>query len=206
MNTKIHHAAKIIMLFSGLSIAQQTLAYTPHQTRHLKQTPTAITNQHYTPAINVSAWQLSGVMAARNRNKSWSASVNWIQQGPNNYQIRLFGPLGGGTVIVEKTHGRVAFIDGNRRSYSNSADKLLEQHTGVRLPVSNLYYWVRALPAPGAAHTQYDKNHLLSSLSQSGYNIHYSNYMMVNNKILPGKIHLQGHGVSVKFAIKRWRI
>lgn len=206
MNIKIHHAIKMIMLFSGLSTAQQTLAYTAQQANHNKHTTTAMTNQHYAPATHVSAWQLSGVMAARSRNKSWSASVNWTQQGSNNYQIRLFGPLGGGTVIVEKSHGRVAFIDGNRRSYSNSADKLLEQHTGVRLPVSNLYYWVRALPAPGAAHTQYDKNHLLISLSQSGYSIHYSNYMTVNNKILPGKIHLQGHGVSVKLAIKRWRI
>lgn len=158
-------------------------------------------------ASTVSSWELSGAMAARNKNKSWTASINWVQQGINRYQIRLFGPLGGGTIIVEKNGGVVTYADGPKKSSSNNADKLLEQHTGVRLPVQALYYWVRGLPAPGSVQSAtYDEAHHMTTLSQAGYTIRYSNYTSVSNTVLPGKISLQGHGVTIKLVIKHWRV
>ena len=51
---------------------------------------------------DIGSWDLSGALAAKNQNKAWTASLNWLQQGQNHYQIRLFGPLGSGTVLIEK--------------------------------------------------------------------------------------------------------
>lgn len=160
-----------------------------------------------TSAREISSWQISGAMAARNKKKGWSASLNWVQQGASQYQIRLFGPLGGGTVIVTKQDGVVTYADGPKKISSGNADELLMKETGVRLPVNNLYYWVRGLPAPGAVKSSHtDQNNNLSSLSQDSYTINYSNYTSVNNVSLPGKIQLQGHGVFIKLVIKHWKV
>lgn len=158
-------------------------------------------------ATTISSWNISGAMAARNKAKSWSASLNWQQQGINNYVIRLSGPLGGGTVLIEKQGSVVTYKDGPKSASSNSADELLQKQTGIRLPVNSLYYWVRGLPAPGAVQgAQHDNANHLTSLQQSGYNINYLGYTRVGKADLPSKITLQGHGVAIKLVIKRWNV
>lgn len=153
----------------------------------------------------LSSWDLSGAIAARNKKRGWTATLNWLQQGPNQYQIRLFGPLGGGSVIVEKRGSVVTFRDGPKKVSSNNADELLQRKTGIRLPVKNLYYWVRGLPAPGGIQSpHYDANHYLISFNQAGYNINYTAYTFIGGMHLPSKIRLQGHGLLIKLVIKHW--
>lgn len=155
----------------------------------------------------ISSWELSGAMAAKSQNKAWSASLNWLQKGINNYQMRLFGPLGSGTVLIEKRGNTVTYRDGPKTASSRDASQLLLQQTGIRLPVNNLYYWVRGIPAPGAVQgVKRDRYNHLSELKQAGYTITYSSYTSVKGKDLPAKISLQGHGVSIKLVIKRWKI
>ena len=157
-------------------------------------------------ATAVSSWEISGAIAAREKAKGWSASLNWLQQGPDRYQIRLFGPLGGGTVIIEKQDGTITYVDGPKKFSSHSADELLQQQTGIRLPVSDLYYWVRGMPAPGSIQaSQYENAHLVT-FKQGGYTIDYANYTTVSGVDLPGKIQLQGHGAVIKLVIKKWRV
>jgi len=154
-----------------------------------------------------SSWELSGAMAAKSKRKAWSASVNWMQRGAGSYQIRLFGPLGSGTVLISRQGGTVTFRDGPKSATSSNADELLSKQTGVRLPVSNLYYWVRGLPAPGAVQSaQRDSANRLVQLRQSGYTIQYLGYSMNGKTALPTSIRLQGNGVFIKLVIKRWRI
>lgn len=156
---------------------------------------------------SISSWELSGAMAARGKKKSWTASVNWLQNGPGSYQIRLFGPLGSGTVMIDKKGGVVTLRDGPKRVSSSSADALLQKETGVGLPVANLYYWVRGLPAPGAVQTaQRDPQNRLVLLRQSGYTIQYLGYSAVGKAALPSQIRLQGNNIFIKMVIKKWRV
>lgn len=156
---------------------------------------------------SLSSWELSGAMAARGKKKSWTASVNWLQNGPGSYQIRLFGPLGSGTVMIDKKGSVVTLRDGPKKVSSSSADALLRKETGIGLPVANLYYWVRGLPAPGAVQTaQRDPNKRLLLLRQAGYTIQYLGYSAVGKAALPSHIRLQGHDIFIKMVIKKWRI
>lgn len=158
-------------------------------------------------ASKISSWELSGAMAAKSASKGWTASLNWLQQGPNQYQMRLYGPLGGGTVLVEKKGAAVTYVDGPQRVSSTNPDELLQKQTGIRLPVRNLYYWVRGLPAPGSVQaSQHDANGNLTALSQNGYTIHYGGYRTVNNISLPSKVQLQGHGTTIKLVVKHWQV
>lgn len=155
----------------------------------------------------VSSWVVTGAMAAKNQQKSWTASVNWQQQGANKYQIRLFGPLGGGTVLIEKDGNLVTLKDGPKTKTANNADELLQSETGIRLPVSKLYYWVRGIPAPGKVQSaKYDEYNHLTYLKQSGYTVEYLRYTSVKNIDLPSKITMQGNGITIKFVIKNWSV
>lgn len=169
--------------------------------------PESIGQASATQISDLTSWDLSGAIAARNQRKSWTASLNWLQQGAESYQIRLMGPLGGGTVMIEKHNGMITFRDGPKTISSKDADKLLFTQTGVRLPVSHLYYWVRGIPAPGKAGQKHAVGHQqVSQFNQDGYNVMYSQYMKVRDLILPSKIKLEGHGVLIKLVIKRWKV
>lgn len=153
----------------------------------------------------VSSWTIKGAMAAKTKSKGWSATMNWVQHGPSSYQIRLMGPLGGGTVLIEKQGSTITFHDGPKTSTSTNAEELLLKQTGVRLPVNNLYYWVRGLPAPGGVSSEkHDEYNHLTRLQQAGYTIDFTKYTSVKGIDLPSMIRLEGNGVMVKVVIKSW--
>jgi outer membrane lipoprotein LolB len=133
--------------------------------------------------------------------------MNWIQHGPNAYQIRLMGPLGSGTVLIDQKGNTITFQDGAKKITSHNADELLAQQTGIKLPVNNLYYWVRGLPAPGpVVAEQRDQNNHLAQLKQSGYTINFAKYTSIKGLDLPALIHLEGNGVMIKVVIQNWII
>ncbi len=151
------------------------------------------------------SWEISGAISARAKNKGWSASLNWLQQGSSRYQMRLFGPLGSGTVIINKNGHQIIYRDGPKTISSTNAEELLHLQTGIRLPVHNLYYWVRGLPAPGGIQLAKYEQGRLSLLKQGNYYIQYLGYTTVGNAVLPTNIRLQGNGVLIKLVIKRWK-
>lgn len=154
-------------------------------------------------ASKISSWELSGAMAARTKNKGWSASLNWIQRGPSQYQIRLSGPIGSGTMIISRQGGSVTLRDGPKTVSSSNGESLLRQQTGISLPVSNLYYWVRGIPAPsGVQGEKRDQAGRLAVLRQGGYTIQYLQY---SSSGLPTNIRMQGNGVFIKLAINSWK-
>lgn len=154
---------------------------------------------------SVSSWEIQGALAAKSQAKGWSAAMNWVQRGPGSYQIRLMGPLGGGAVLINKEGGNVTFQDGAKKASSANADELLFKQTGIRLPVNNLYYWVRGLPAPGNIQAdKHDEYNHLTQLKQNGYFIDFTQYTSVKGIDLPSIIRLEGQGVMVKVIIKKW--
>ncbi|WP_419419528.1 lipoprotein insertase outer membrane protein LolB [Legionella sp. D16C41] len=154
-----------------------------------------------------SSWNLSGALAVRSQNKASTASINWYQRGAGSYQIRLFGPLGSGTIMIAKRGGVITLQDGAKVARSSNAEQLLLQQTGIRLPVSSLYYWVRGLPAPGGVQSaQRDSGNRLLLLRQGGYTIQYLGYRSVGKTVLPTHIRLQGNGVFIKLVINHWSV
>lgn len=158
-------------------------------------------------AEEIKAWHISGALAARGNNKSVTASFNWRQTGPENYQIHLYGPLGGGSVLINRSAGMTTYKDGPKKDTDTNAARLFKRETGVALPVEHLYYWIRGLAAPGgiqAAHR--DAAGSLQSFQQAGYHVACSNYMEAHGLRLPGKIQIQGPHVMIKVVVKGWRV
>lgn len=190
-----------------LSFCLLTACAPPRPAEQLPENKVIPLEKRKAETATVSSWEIHGAMAAKNKSKGWSATMNWVQNGPGSYQIRLMGPLGGGTVLIDRKGSTITFKDGPKTTTSTNADELLLKQTGIRLPVNNLYYWVRGLPAPGGIQSEkHDKYNHLTQLRQSGYTIEFTKYTSVKGIDLPSMIRLEGNGVMVKVVIKNWTV
>lgn len=207
-NQKTNSAAKQLTAHGKLQTEQDTITSAEEKiAQDSKITKGKILNSNTSGAAKISSWEISGAMAARSKNKGWSASLNWLQRGPSQYQMRLSGPLGGGTVIISRNGGVVTLRDGPKTVSSSNASSLVKQQTGISLPVNNLYYWVRGIPAPGAIQGEKrDKAGRLVLLRQGGYTIAYQQYTSAGKAVLPSHIRLQGNGVFIKLVIRNWKV
>jgi outer membrane lipoprotein LolB len=160
------------------------IACTPQQ----QLTPEVITAPKSIQSIN--SWKILGAIAIRNNNKTWTAHINWEQQGINNYIINLIGPLSNGNMMITNDNAKI----------------LLKKHN-IYLPIHNLFYWIRAIPVPKIkSQIYYSNNHQVIAIKQANYNIQYDHFIIINGILLPKKIHLQGNGITIKLVIKTWQI
>ncbi len=157
---------------------------------------------------SIQSWQLNGAMSVVTPKQAGSAQVQWQQKGPNNYQMDLYGPVGMGSVKLTGHPGQVILRMANGKTTSaNNPEILLQQQLGWDVPVSNLYYWVRGLPAPGSpSNKQWDAYHHITSLQQQGWNIQYKQYTNVSGIDLPKRVFMNNGPVKVRMAINQWQI
>lgn len=172
-----------------------------------KQTNTQELKNKPQTTATLSSWNIAGAIAAKKNKKAWSASITWQQFNKNDYRMHLFGPLGGGSITLEKKNAQLTYQDGHKTIQSTNETELLYKETGVILPVKQLFYWVRGIKAPGEIQSsQQDHEGHLALLRQSGYTISYSNYITINQMSLPTKIRLENANSVVKLVIKHWSI
>ena len=155
----------------------------------------------------VHSWTINGLIAIRNQKKSQSANVTWIQKG-QDYTISIFGPLGIGGIILYGKPGNVTLEKENGEKFSaKTPEALIEKISHWGLPVSNLYYWIRGIPAPKAAsHLILDKFNHLRSLNQQGWKISYQKYTGVNQLDLPSLLTLSRPPLFIKVIISHWML
>lgn len=154
-----------------------------------------------------SSFNLSGAIAVNNKGKGWNASLNWRQQGLSSYTIRLNGPLGGKTVVISKKGNTVTYQEDGKVIKARSDSDLLKKKANINLPVNNLYYWVRGIPAPGSVnYSKKSRDGNMEVIKQHGFTVIYSRYTKNNNGvILPSKIRISGNNVTIKLVIRKWK-
>lgn len=160
---------------------------------------------HRNAVTPLNSWTLQGKLGVRTPNDSGSGTVLWLQQ-QDDYDIRLSGPLGrGATRIQGNAKGITLDIAGQPQTSANSAEALLEQQIGWRLPVEHLLWWVRGLPAPDSdSRLQLNPNSQLARLAQAGWIVEYSRYQQIGNVSLPQRLQLSGHDILLTLVITQW--
>ena len=150
-------------------------------------------------------WTLQGKLGLRAPEQSGSGTLLWFQQR-DSYDIRLSGPLGrGATQIVGTPEGVTLEIAGREPVQAATAEMLLEEQIGWRLPVEHLLWWVRGLPAQDSpSRLQLDTDSRLARLQQSDWTIEYSRYQNVGDLQLPQRMQLAGHGVLLTLIVTQW--
>lgn len=150
-------------------------------------------------------WQIQGKIGIRTADDAGSAYIDW-SQAQDSFYITLSGPLGQGTTIVSgnPTGARLEQSDGTW--IAESPDQLVQEHTGWEIPISNLLYWVKGMPAPGSRPaTTHNDLGTLATLRQDGWNLTFDQYSPQMGTLLPCRIRIQKDQLRVTLIIKRWQ-
>ncbi|MEH6551444.1 MAG: lipoprotein insertase outer membrane protein LolB [Pseudomonadales bacterium] len=162
--------------------------------------------KHQQDLAALSHWTMHGKIAIRHPDNNQSGYIEW-QQVENAYQIRLYGPLGQGNILIEGKPGLTSLTTQDGRFSASNPETLLLQQTGMNLPVSDLLYWVKGLPAPNAEiSAQTLLQGRLQQLTQNQWSINFSDYQAIGKQILPGKIQLQRDQLTIIVLAKNWTL
>lgn len=156
----------------------------------------------------ITHWQLKGKLAYRNDKKSGSASLDWTQRG-DNFTIYLSGPLGVGTVEINASPQLITLNQPGKTSISApTATTLTERLFGWQLPVEQILYWVRGIPATTSGHTLkgFNTQGLLSTLHEQGWHITMERYQTTARGHLPGKVKGYNENLSFTLILKEWTL
>lgn len=162
-------------------------------------------NRREQSLTTLNSWALNGKVAIITPTEADSVSIQWKQHA-KDYTISLLAPLGAGSMTLQgdNTHILLTTPDGKTHEAA-SPEALLEANGGPRLPVSNLRYWVRGLPAPSEAnHTTFDPYGRLTTLTQAGWQIEYLSYTRAYALDLPSRMTLTSPGFKIKVVIHQW--
>ena len=171
----------------------------------------ALWSVHAATLAPVSQWTLRGRLAVRTDDRGGQAALSW-QREAARHAIRLNGPFGQGVVRITQDADGAQLIDAQAREYqAATAEELLYLYTGWQLPIAQLDWWVRGLPAPGAeSGRELDASGRLRRLRQQGWEVQYESYMRVAEYDLPGRLTLTRPAddthpaMEARLVIERW--
>lgn len=193
---------KPLLVLLGLAILFSGCARQPLQ-------PVDSWEEHRAQISALQNWQINGKLGAKLPEDSGSARLRWHQE-PENYRIDLSGPFGQGRMIITGEPGLVKLRQsGEAPLEAASAEELIHQSTGWRLPVDQLLYWVRGIPAPDSRPKAMKKTAqgLLAELEQEGWQLNYSEYRLVDNRwLLPERIVARHREIRLTLVIHQWTI
>jgi outer membrane lipoprotein LolB len=157
--------------------------------------------------VSLTDWTLEGKLGFRSPQKNGSAWINWRQQG-DDYNLRLSGPFGAkATQIQGNNHYAVLRQAGEKDLNAPDAQALTERLFGWPLPVQEMTYWVKGSPGPRDAQILYvEDSKQISTLTQDGWKLEYSDYQTWQHWTLPGKIRGTKGDLSFTLVIKSWAL
>jgi len=156
-------------------------------------------------------WTLDSKVSFRFDEENLIFKLNWAQMPANNYIIQINNPITGGLVSkLSRKNSVVSLLADNGRTYrDNDEERLLQNQSGLRIPVKGLQHWVRGLNSP-----QYKIDQLLldnagrpRTLQQAGWNISYASYVNNGTNALPRKINLSrgADKIFIRVIAKSWK-
>lgn len=144
-------------------------------------------------------WSFEGRLALTGKNDSWSANIIW-EHTPDEEKIKLSGPLGQGTVIINLTGGFVTVNHGDGKIQSSmQPEEFINQQLGMFVPVQSMRYWVVGLPEPSLSFKETQGGFI-----QAGWFNEYKQMQLANNEIMPRKITVTNDQVKLKLVIDNW--
>lgn len=158
----------------------------------------------------MSSWRLQGKVGVQFQEQSASFNMSWLQTGKDQYEMNIKNPLTGSIVAYLKGERSEVVMQANGKTYKDAnAERLLQGHLGVSLPLDGMKYWVRGIPAPDSPVQQVklDAQGRPELLQQSGWQVEYSGWQGTDWKALPERINLSRtpDNTKVKVIAKDWQ-
>lgn len=156
-------------------------------------------------AALLESFHLVGRVSVRQGEEGFSGSLDWWHR-PAGDELDILGPLGQGVARLYRDPEAITLVtaDGVIQRAAD-AESLTERALGWRLPLSRLARWVQAQPALGPVDAlRQDETGRIAELVQDGWRIEYGAWRATPGGALPGRISVQGHGLSLKLVVDAW--
>ena len=154
-------------------------------------------------------WTIKARLGVQTETEGGSFDVIWQQLG-SRYDIRLIAPLGQGAVQIngDAEGVSISLADG-RTEYSDDADRLFSDMTGLSLPVNGLQDWMRGMPIQDQAIQNISWNEFgqLFKIEQSGWRVEMNRYKAIDGFELPHAFYLEREDrpeLSVRLLVRQW--
>jgi len=156
---------------------------------------------------NLKNWDLQSAISIKNAQQHVTARIYW-QQLALNYRLNITSPFNiGGFKITGDSAYVTWYRSTTDKVIAKNPEELMSRELGWSLPISNLRYWVLALPAPKLAYSsQFDTYNHLIYLQQQGWQINYADFISVDKIDLPTTILLSNTKLQIKIIIKQWEL
>ncbi len=153
--------------------------------------------------LAIQDWSLQGKLAVNSDQGNASLRVAWTQHR-DEFDLILTGPLGQVLARIRGGKGKVTLESpGNEPLISEDPESLIHEIWGWRLPVSQMPFWVRGLPAPDFPHqVDYGADGAQQQLSQLGWQVRYLRF----KDGLPVRLELSRSEVKLRLVVKRWQM
>lgn len=162
---------------------------------------------------DIGSWQLQAKTLVRSERQALNVTMRW-QHAKNDERIRLFLPLGRGTVQLRQTPAGAVLIDQQGKIYRGATmTGLLWQQTGVEIPFNALQKWLLGAVEDIHNPTVEVDEHGRTMRFQSGdWQLQYPAYMPAGegDLALPRKIYVyntrMGADFALKLSVQKWQL
>lgn len=155
----------------------------------------------------MSQWAFRGRASISHEEEGWQIDLDW-RQHPDRFELHMAGPLGQGAAELSGVNDRVVLNTSDGRQFeAATARELIWQKLGWDVPVADLSYWVRGVPAPSAhVLNQVDALGRVVKMEQDGWTIEFQRYGAVGDVELPAKLAAYNATWRLKLVIDSWAL
>jgi len=157
---------------------------------------------------DLDSWELRGRVNVRYDNDNDTPRILWSQQNVE-YHIRLWGTFNVGSTTIVGRPGFVTLESDGEVLTANSPEDLILQQLGYELPVSQLNYWIKGLPAPQSVpELGFNELNQLTNISQDGWDINFPDPRQYGEITLPREVILTRarNDIRLRFIGLNWSL
>lgn len=156
---------------------------------------------------SLSEWEFTGSINVRDAEEAHSSRIRW-RQNNELYRINLWGTFNIGATEVNGKPGEVRIDqEGEEPIITDTPEQLLYDRIGYELPVTELNFWIKGIPAPGPSQElSFADNQQLLSFVQAGWRVDYLGYTNFGQQTLPTRIRVQKPPLRLDLIRLNWTL
>lgn len=156
---------------------------------------------------SLSDWEFTGSINVRDAEEAHSSRIRW-RQNNELYRINLWGTFNIGATEVNGKPGEVRIDqEGEEPIITDTPEQLLYDRIGYELPVTELNFWIKGIPAPGPSQElSFADNQQLLSFVQAGWRVDYLGYTNFGQQTLPTRIRVQKPPLRLDLIRLNWTL
>ena len=155
----------------------------------------------------INHFELSGRVAAATATEGFSAGLRWQQQD-DRASIDLSAPLGLGAAHIEQTAANLELTTSTGQTLQSAAASTeLRARLGFDPPLTSLRFWILGASDPATSAQEWlDPEQRLAHLEQDGWQVDYSDYILVREQWLPQRLSMTRGSLRLRVVIETWRL